>query len=270
MPGMGLALPGTILGPWSRSGGIWLLAQTLGERDELVSSGLQLRDSVREDVVCSSGVDLVVQRQHGLGLLSNSLVVQLLALRSRSADRVFRVKVPGNDSQTERRGNFADIIIVFSVGRTHERGCNTSNLLKSIIDFRHLRLHLIFAQAIQMRVTPGVRGELVAFVVQILDTLGVVVGVDTFVVVTVEEECSLCAGCDQCFADVVCIDPRAVIKGQCDGVILSALGNNLCKSPRLRSSRDARDRQGDEDEGDESFGVEEHLLIFLFVECLFE
>lgn len=226
-----------------------MLTKALSKCDQSIPSGLQFLDGVRDDLLRSGRDGFVVQSEDVAGALSDNGIVSVLALLSRNAKRITGVEVPDRETLTTNRGGLTNKVVVVAEGWAHEGGLHTTNALEGLFDSPHLIVNLIPGKGCEIFVGPGVGGDLVSFVVSILDTLDVGIIIDTAVVVAVEEEGALSTGSNEGFTDIVEPDIGAVIEGKSYSIGDGAFTVDLCESTLLRGSADTADEgEGDCDE----------------------
>jgi len=229
-----LAVPGRIASLRRSNALVWVLSKTLSKRDELVSSGLQPLDSVRDDIVRSLLVRLVVESEDGAGVLIGDCVVLVFARGGARTSRVARIKIPDDNALPTDTRRLQNKVIVVAVGRTHECGISASDFNKSLFYAPHLVVDLIPSERGQIFVRPCVRCDLMTVVVRVFDAFRWVCAVNTRVVVPVEEESALRASSIERVDDVVQIDIRSVVKSQRDGVGFGAFSVHCSLCPPLK------------------------------------
>ena len=79
-----------------------LLAEAFGNSNELVSGGLELLNSVWENLMSSGLISLVVESQNSVRVLRDNLVVDSLALSDRGTDGIARATEEKNDQRLDR------------------------------------------------------------------------------------------------------------------------------------------------------------------------
>jgi len=201
--------------------------QAFSKSDKVVTRGLEFRDGVRKNLMGSCFISLMVKGQDGRGMFGDGTVILSLALGDSGAGRIARVKVPEDDLLPTLVGNLTNKVVVAAIRRPHERGSDTQDPLESLVNAPHLTPDLVLVKGGEIRVRPRMGRDLVARFVGILDTLDAVSTIDTIIVVSVPEECSLGTSSDQGVGDILEINVRAIIKGQSDIVGFGAAADNL-------------------------------------------
>lgn len=209
------------------------LADTLGEGNKSVASVLEGSDGLGNGDLGRVLVDFVVESKDGAGALSD-LGIVVVHDGGGIVLPVVGVEVPERNGLASDTSDFLNHVIVVSVGRTDECRICASDLHDCLFNEPELVVELVPVQGVKVLVRPGVRGDLVALVVGILDTSGLVFVVDaaSFAtpVVSIEEEGSLASCSGQSVGDLVEVPPRAVIKGQSCSARDSAGGDDFARS----------------------------------------
>lgn len=106
------------------------------------------------------------------------IISRVTLCRCRSC-RIARVKVPDNDFLAALFSYLANKVVVAAVRRSHKCRRDTDETLESLFDAPHLVVNLVKGQSGQIFVRPCMRGDLVSFVVDVLDALNALVSVNT-------------------------------------------------------------------------------------------
>jgi len=195
--------------------------------DKVVSTGLELGNGVGNDLVSSPLINFVVKGQDGGRMPADDLVVSSFTLGWGRTSGIARIKVPESKVLSTGVGNLANEVVVRAIGWPHERRRDAQNALERLFKKRHLTVNLVLGESGEVFVGPGVRRNLMTCVVSVLYALNVSFVIDTPVIVSVPEECSLGASSNQGIRNLLGVKPGSVIESQSDIVGVGAAGDDL-------------------------------------------
>lgn len=160
------------------------LTKTFSNRDKLVVLlTLDVGDDPRDQLLGSLLVDIVVKSnvamRVSLGIVLNDILVVLLFVREAgniAVSPIVAVDIPENGSVTELTESLEGGGVVRTSGRTHVGGVLANDGTEDLFKLLHFRLDLGSTLTTELKMAVGVRGKLMARVVNVLDNLLVSLG----------------------------------------------------------------------------------------------
>lgn len=224
-----LADPGGVLSGSATDVGVLTLrnglAEALGQGDGVQALVLSPRSNPGTKSL-SGALKSVVLERDDLGVGAES-VEHSLGLRDGVTVPVLRVQVPGDGLVAQGAEGGEDLSVGLTVWWADPLGLDTKDLFEGGLELGDLGLDLSGGELGQVSVVPGVRSDLVARVVSLLDDVGVVV--DAAVELAAHEESGLDTSrverVDQSRSPLV----RTVIEGDGNGVVLGAASDESTK-----------------------------------------